>query len=188
MDPTTRRIAAETWQRASDAISNGETEGAEFDVWWDRLAGLLQGGMVGPRTWKRLKEVAGNVSGGMDLEGGTAAASTEDIDPRTYEEDDGVCIDLMKKVWGPSPTLCTLVSDKHGSLRVQHRAVVGGYSNKGRRGVWSREVLTTPSGLISLAFSGEGLEYHTSGGAVRALRNRALRKKDDWPDHFALHH
>jgi hypothetical protein len=89
MDSTTRRIAHETWRRANDTISNGETEGAEFDVWWDRLAGLLQGGMVGPRTWKRLKEVAGNVSGGMDLEVGTATASTEDIDLRAYEEDDG---------------------------------------------------------------------------------------------------
>lgn len=89
MNTTSRRIARETWQRASDALASGEAEGAEFDVWWDRLAGLLQGGMAGPRTWKRLKEVAGNVSGEMDLEGGTAAASTEDIDPRAYEEDDG---------------------------------------------------------------------------------------------------
>jgi hypothetical protein len=89
VNSASRRIAAEIWMRANDAISNGETEGVEFDVWWDRLAGLLQGGMAGPRTWKRLKEVAGNVSGGMDLEGGTAAAGTEDIDPRAYEGDDG---------------------------------------------------------------------------------------------------
>jgi hypothetical protein len=89
VNSASRRIAIETHQRCLDAISTGEMEGAEFDVWWDRLAGLLQGGMAGPRTWKRLKEVAGNVLGGMDSESGTAAASTEDIDPRAYEEDDG---------------------------------------------------------------------------------------------------
>jgi len=45
-----------THQRASDAIPNGETEGAEFLVWWETLAGLNQG-MAGPPTWKRLKEI-----------------------------------------------------------------------------------------------------------------------------------
>jgi len=68
MNSTTRRIAAETWQRAQVAISNSEIEGAEFDVWWDRLAGLLRGGVARPRTWKRLKEIAGNVAGGTDDE------------------------------------------------------------------------------------------------------------------------
>jgi hypothetical protein len=43
MNSTTRHIARETWRRASDAIANGETEGAEFLVWWERLAGLNQG-------------------------------------------------------------------------------------------------------------------------------------------------
>jgi hypothetical protein len=40
MNSTTPRIARETWQRASDALANGEAEGAEFLVWWERLAGL----------------------------------------------------------------------------------------------------------------------------------------------------
>jgi len=89
MNSTTRRIARETWIRASDAIPNGELEGAEFDVWWDRLAGLLNGGMAGPRTWKRLKEISANVSGVLgeeEFEGGTATASVEDVDPSPYEE------------------------------------------------------------------------------------------------------
>jgi hypothetical protein len=90
MNSATRRIARETWQRASDAISNGETEGAEFDVWWYGLAGLLSGGVAGPKTWKRLKEVSANVSGGLDdeeMESGTATASTEDVvDLSPYEE------------------------------------------------------------------------------------------------------
>ena len=68
MNPTSRRIAAETWIRANDAISKGEMEGAEFDVWWDRLAGLLQGGMAGPRTWKRLKEITEKMAGGKENE------------------------------------------------------------------------------------------------------------------------
>jgi hypothetical protein len=89
MNSTTRRIAAETWQRAQVAISNSEIEGAEFDVWWDRLAGLLRGGVARPRTWKRLKEIAGNVAGGtddVDPGGGTAVASTEEVDPTVCEE------------------------------------------------------------------------------------------------------
>jgi hypothetical protein len=55
VNSATRRIALETHQRASDAIANGETEGVEFLVWWQRLARLNQG-MQGPPTWKRLKE------------------------------------------------------------------------------------------------------------------------------------
>jgi hypothetical protein len=38
-----RRIALETYQRCVDAITNKEIEGAEFMVWWERLAGLNQG-------------------------------------------------------------------------------------------------------------------------------------------------
>jgi hypothetical protein len=69
MHSTTRRIAHETWQRASDAIVNGETEGAEFIVWWERLAGLNQG-MQGPQTWKRLKEITAKMVGGKEAEEG----------------------------------------------------------------------------------------------------------------------
>jgi hypothetical protein len=43
VNSTTHRIVIETHQRASDAIANGETEGAELLVWWERLAGLNQG-------------------------------------------------------------------------------------------------------------------------------------------------
>ena len=67
MNSTSRRIAAETWIRANDAISNGETEGAEFLVWWERLAGLNQG-MAGPQTWKRLKEITEKMAGGTEAE------------------------------------------------------------------------------------------------------------------------
>jgi hypothetical protein len=50
MKPTTCRIAHETYQRSSKAMANNEGEGAEFEMWWYRLAGLLQCGMAGPRT------------------------------------------------------------------------------------------------------------------------------------------
>jgi len=33
MPSATRRIARETWQRASDALANKETEDAEFTFW-----------------------------------------------------------------------------------------------------------------------------------------------------------
>ena len=74
MNSTTRRISIETHQRCLDAIANGETEGAEFIVWWERLAGLNQG-MAGPQTWKRLKEIT------EKMVGGTAPATAEDVDP-----------------------------------------------------------------------------------------------------------
>jgi hypothetical protein len=88
MNSTTRRIARETWQRASDATANEESEGAEFDVWWDRLAGLLDGGLAGPRTWQRLKEASANLAGGTydaEREGGSALATEEEVDPSPYE-------------------------------------------------------------------------------------------------------
>lgn len=69
MNSTTRRIAIETHRRASDAISNGEAEGAEFLVWWERLAGLNQS-MAGPPTWKRLKEITEKMVGGKENEAG----------------------------------------------------------------------------------------------------------------------
>ncbi len=66
-----------------------------------------------------------------------------------------------QKVRGPSPTHCTLVADMHGSLSVQHRAVVGGYSNNGRRRV---VVLRSPHGPIWTYTVrqplGEATEYH----------------------------
>jgi len=48
-------------------------------VWWERLAGLNQG-MQGPPTWKRLKEIT------EKMVGGTALASTEEVDPTAYDE------------------------------------------------------------------------------------------------------
>jgi len=69
MNLTTKRIALETHQRALDAVTNGETEGAEFLVWWERLAGLNQG-MAGPQTWKRLKEITEKMLGGEETEAG----------------------------------------------------------------------------------------------------------------------
>ena len=67
MNSAARRIAAETYQRCLDAIANKETEGAEFSVWWDRLAGLNQG-MSGPQTWKRLKEITEKMADGVQLD------------------------------------------------------------------------------------------------------------------------
>jgi len=63
----TRRIAIETYQRALDALANEETEGAEFMVWWERLAGLNQG-IEGPQTWRRLKEITEKMLGGKEVE------------------------------------------------------------------------------------------------------------------------
>jgi hypothetical protein len=63
VNSTSRRITAETYQRASDAIAIKEAEGAEFSVWWDRLAGLNQG-ISGPQTWRRLKEITEKLLGG----------------------------------------------------------------------------------------------------------------------------
>ena len=91
MNSTTRRTARETYYRASDAIQSAEIEGAEFDVCWDRLAGLLRGGMAGPRTWKRLQEIAKNISGGTDdvdlIGGGTAQTTNEELDPGLTKSD-----------------------------------------------------------------------------------------------------
>jgi hypothetical protein len=69
VNSATRRIAAETLQRCLDAISNGETEGAEFLVWRERLARLNQG-MAGPQTWKRLKEITEKMVSGKETEAG----------------------------------------------------------------------------------------------------------------------
>jgi hypothetical protein len=69
MNVTTKRIALETHQRALDAIANNETEGAEFIVWWERLAGLNQD-MPGPQTWKQLKEIAEKMVCGKETEVG----------------------------------------------------------------------------------------------------------------------
>jgi len=68
VNSTTRHIARETWKRADDAVSNSETEGAEFDVGWGRLAGLLQRGMTGPRTWKRDTFAVALLNAGASLE------------------------------------------------------------------------------------------------------------------------
>jgi len=38
MNSATRRIALETHQRSVDALANGESESAEFIVWWALLA------------------------------------------------------------------------------------------------------------------------------------------------------
>jgi hypothetical protein len=69
VNSTTPRIAIETHDRCLDAIANKETEGAEFIVSWERLAGLNQG-MQGPQTWKRLKEIAEKMVGGKETEEG----------------------------------------------------------------------------------------------------------------------
>jgi hypothetical protein len=56
-----------------------------------------------------------------------------------------------EEIVGSSPTLCALMTDKARSLSEPNIVPLPVVSNKGRRGVASREVLTTPLGLISLA-------------------------------------
>jgi hypothetical protein len=76
MNSATRRIAHETYRRAFDAVSISEPEGAEFDVWWNRLSGLNQW-MQGPKTWAQLKEIAEKMLGGRDS---AAEQAGEDFD------------------------------------------------------------------------------------------------------------
>ncbi|MGA2814403.1 MAG: hypothetical protein ABSG16_23650 [Candidatus Acidiferrum sp.] len=57
VNSTTIRIAQETLERANQAISNSEPDGAEFLVWAERIAGP-NSGMATPQTWRTLKEVA----------------------------------------------------------------------------------------------------------------------------------
>src|SRR6267143_3252165 len=56
----------------------------------------------------------------------------------------------LKSLGGRVLLFALSLSTSNDIARVQHRALLT-ISNKGRRGVRSREVLTTPSGLISFA-------------------------------------
>jgi hypothetical protein len=57
MNPTLRRVVQQTYQRSVKAIANNESDGAELEIWWSRLSGMVKGGLTEPMTWKRLKEI-----------------------------------------------------------------------------------------------------------------------------------
>jgi hypothetical protein len=87
--PTLRRIAEHTYQRSAKAIANNESDGAECQMWWYRLAGFLQGAMAGPRTWLRLQEISKTLGDGSydaELGGGTADSTGEGVDPSAFEK------------------------------------------------------------------------------------------------------
>jgi hypothetical protein len=88
LSSTVRRIAEQTAQRSTKARTNNASDGAELEMWWCRLAGLLQREMSGPRTWERLQEIARNIASGTydeEFEGTTEVANKE-LDQTRKEE------------------------------------------------------------------------------------------------------
>jgi hypothetical protein len=70
MNPTLRRVVQQTYQRSVKAVANNERDGAELEIWWSRLSGMVQGGLTEPMTWRRLKEITEQMtSGGVALTG-----------------------------------------------------------------------------------------------------------------------
>jgi hypothetical protein len=57
MNPTLRRVVQQTYQRSVKAIANNESDGAELEIWWSRLSGMVKGGLTEPMTWQRLNEI-----------------------------------------------------------------------------------------------------------------------------------
>jgi hypothetical protein len=57
MNPTLRRVVQQTYERSVKAILNSERDGAELEIWWSRLAGMVKGGLTEPITWQHLKEI-----------------------------------------------------------------------------------------------------------------------------------
>jgi hypothetical protein len=64
MNPTLRRVVQQTYQRSVKAIANNESDGAELEIWWSRLSGMVKGGLTEPMTWKRLKEITQQMASG----------------------------------------------------------------------------------------------------------------------------
>ena len=71
MNSTLRRVVQQTYERSVKAIANNEIEGAELEIWWSRLSGMVKGGLTEPITWKHLKEITQQMaSGGVAGAGG----------------------------------------------------------------------------------------------------------------------
>ena len=70
MNPTLRRVVQQTYQRSLKALAGNESDGAELEIWWSRLSGMVQGGLPEPMTWQRLKEITQQmVMGGVGSTG-----------------------------------------------------------------------------------------------------------------------
>lgn len=75
MNPTLRRVVQQTYQRSAKAIANNERDGAELEMWWSRLSGMVKGGVTEPMTWQRLKEIT------LQMASGGVASTGEAIEP-----------------------------------------------------------------------------------------------------------
>jgi hypothetical protein len=54
MKPTLQRIVQQIHDRSVKATVNNESDGAELEIWWSRLAVMVKGGLTEPMTWQRL--------------------------------------------------------------------------------------------------------------------------------------
>jgi hypothetical protein len=76
MNSTLRRVVQQTYQRSVKAIANNESDGAELEIWWSRLSGMVKGGLTEPITWQHLNEITQQMaSGGVE---GAGEASEPD--------------------------------------------------------------------------------------------------------------
>jgi hypothetical protein len=70
MNPTLRRVVQQTYERSVRAIANNESDGAELEIWWSRLSGMVKGGLTEPITWLHLKEITQQMAiGGIESTG-----------------------------------------------------------------------------------------------------------------------
>jgi hypothetical protein len=67
-----------------------------------------------------------------------------------------------ESLWGSRSTLCAQMADKFHDLSEPNIVPCRRFSNKGRHGVRSREVLTTPFRTFYRSPEGEGVGYHGS--------------------------
>jgi hypothetical protein len=74
MNPTLRRIVQQTYQRSVKAMANNESDGAELEIWWSRLSGMVRGGLTEPMTWQHLKEITQQLASGAVASPGEAVA------------------------------------------------------------------------------------------------------------------
>jgi hypothetical protein len=72
MNPTLRRVVQQTYQRSVKAIANNDRDGAELEIWWSRLSGMVKGGLTEPMTWQRLKEITQQMASGAVTSTGEA--------------------------------------------------------------------------------------------------------------------
>jgi hypothetical protein len=57
MNPTLWRVVQQTYQRSVKAMATNERDGAELEIRWSPLSGMVKGGLTEPMTWQRLKEI-----------------------------------------------------------------------------------------------------------------------------------